>query len=95
MQLLPKLKSGVSSNKLRPQVRRIEIHLRRYVSSSFIGPPPKFLSEIFYLTLAMNHYGLQKTISSLDELARDHSDLTRHVEQLQGDGSWQAVSTIY
>ncbi|KAI0346029.1 hypothetical protein BDW22DRAFT_1353692 [Trametopsis cervina] len=55
------------------------------------GQPPKFLSEIFYLTLAMNHYGLQKTISALDELSREHSEITRHLEQLQGDGSWQGT----
>ncbi|KAI0697911.1 ubiquitin conjugation factor E4 [Cytidiella melzeri] len=53
------------------------------------GQPPKFLSEIFYLTLAMNHYGLQKTITSLDELGREHGEITRHLESLQGDGSWQ------
>lgn len=57
-----------------------------------LGQPPKFLSEIFYLTLAMNHYGLQKTISTLDELAREHNEIARHIEQLQGDGSWQGVS---
>lgn len=42
----------------------------------------------------MNHYGLQKSISSFDDLARDHSELARHIEQLEGDGSWRGVSQV-
>lgn len=58
------------------------------------GQPPKFLSEIFFLTVAMNHYGLHKTITTLDELGREHGDIQRHLDQLQGDGSWQGVGRL-
>lgn len=54
--------------------------------------PPNFITEIFYLTMAMNHYGYQKTISSFEELPRQLDDISRHREQLEGDGSWQQVS---
>lgn len=42
--------------------------------------------------MAMNHYGYQKTLSSFEELAKHLEDMTRHREQLEGDGSWQQVS---
>ncbi|THG98805.1 hypothetical protein EW026_g3438 [Hermanssonia centrifuga] len=53
------------------------------------GSPPNFISEIFYLTLAMNHYGYQKTITTYEELARQYDDMARHAEMLEGDGSWR------
>ena len=53
--------------------------------------PPNFLSDIFYITLAMNHYGYSKTITTFEDLARQHDDMNRHVEQLEGDGSWRSV----
>lgn len=70
-------------------------------SSSFSGhnrandvgilAPPNFISDIFYITLAMNHYGYNKTITMFEDLARQRDDMTRQLEQLQGDGSWQSV----
>ena len=54
--------------------------------------PPNFISEIFYLTLAMNHYGYQKTISVVEELAKQYDELVRHMEVVEGDGSWRGVS---
>lgn len=56
--------------------------------------PPNFITEIFYLTLAMNHYGYQKTISTFEELAKTHDDMVRHREQLEGDGSWRQVCSL-
>ncbi|KZT09134.1 uncharacterized protein LAESUDRAFT_801836 [Laetiporus sulphureus 93-53] len=53
------------------------------------GGPPNFISEIFYLTLAMNHYGYQKTISTFEDLARQYDEMNRHLEMLEGDGSWR------
>ncbi|CCL99711.1 uncharacterized protein FIBRA_01733 [Fibroporia radiculosa] len=55
------------------------------------GGSPNFISDIFYLTLAMNHYGYQKTISTYEELARQYDDINRHLETLQGDGSWRST----
>lgn len=54
---------------------------------------PNFVSEIYYITLAMNHYGYQKTITTFEELARYNDDLARQIEGLEGDGSWRGVST--
>lgn len=54
--------------------------------------PPNFISEIFYLTLAMNHYGYQKTISIYEDLMKQYDDMQRHLEMLEGDGSWRGVS---
>lgn len=53
--------------------------------------PPNFISDIFYITLAMSHYGYNKTITMFEDLARQRDDMTRQLEQLQGDGSWQSV----
>jgi hypothetical protein len=39
----------------------------------------------------MNHYGYRKTITTFEDLARQHDEMSRHLEQLQGDGSWQTV----
>ncbi|KAE9400507.1 hypothetical protein BT96DRAFT_965352 [Gymnopus androsaceus JB14] len=52
------------------------------------GPAPNFISDIFYLTVAMSHYGYQKTISSYNDLAKHLDDIQRHVDFLNGDGSW-------
>ncbi|KAL0579137.1 Ubiquitin conjugation factor E4 [Marasmius crinis-equi] len=50
--------------------------------------PPNFISDVFYLTIAMSHYGYQKTISSFMELQKHLDDIQRHLDFLQGDGSW-------
>ncbi|OCH84192.1 ubiquitin conjugation factor E4 [Obba rivulosa] len=53
--------------------------------------PPNFISDIYYLTLAMNHYGYQKTIDNFEELAKQYDEMNRHLEMLQGDGSWRGT----
>ncbi|KAF9267408.1 ubiquitin conjugation factor E4 [Marasmius fiardii PR-910] len=50
--------------------------------------PPNFISDVFYLTVAMSHYGYQKTISSFMDLGKHLDDVQRHLDFLQGDGSW-------
>ncbi|EMD39878.1 hypothetical protein CERSUDRAFT_63413 [Gelatoporia subvermispora B] len=50
---------------------------------------PNFISDIYYLTLAMNHYGYQKTVDSFEDLAKQYDEMSRHLEMLQGDGSWR------
>ncbi|KAI0043444.1 hypothetical protein FA95DRAFT_1563296 [Auriscalpium vulgare] len=52
------------------------------------APPPNFISDIFYLTLATNHYGFQKTIQSFDELSKQLDDAKKHLERINGDQSW-------
>ena len=53
--------------------------------------PSNFITEIFYLTVATAHYGLNKTVSSLEELSKHADEMQRHLDMLQGDGSWQGV----
>jgi len=43
----------------------------------------------------MSHYGYLRTIGSFEDLEKHRDELKRHLEQLQGDGSWMGVSTIY
>ncbi|KAJ4482100.1 ubiquitin conjugation factor E4 [Lentinula aciculospora] len=56
------------------------------------GSAPNFVSDIFYLTVAMSHYGYQKTISSYNELDKHMEDIERHLSFLNGDGSWMGTS---
>ncbi|KAG6900051.1 hypothetical protein C0993_003682 [Termitomyces sp. T159_Od127] len=52
------------------------------------APEPNFISNIFYLTVAMSHYGYLKTIQTFNNLAKHLEDLKRHLEYINGDGSW-------
>jgi len=59
--------------------------------TSCTAAPPNFISDIFFLTLAMSHYGHLKTIQSFNELGKHVHELQRHLERLNGDGSWMGV----
>ncbi|PBK97395.1 hypothetical protein ARMGADRAFT_987069 [Armillaria gallica] len=50
--------------------------------------PPNFISDIFYLAIAMSHYGYQRTIQSYTGLGKTTEDMQRHLDYLNGDGSW-------
>ncbi|TRM64104.1 ubiquitin elongating factor core-domain-containing protein [Schizophyllum amplum] len=52
------------------------------------GPAPNFISEIFYLSIAMCHYGLLKTVDSYNEMHKQINEYQRQLDQIQGDGSW-------
>ncbi|KAG6864495.1 hypothetical protein C0991_009113 [Blastosporella zonata] len=56
------------------------------------APEPNFISNIFYLTIATSHYGYLKTIQNFNNLAKHLEDLKRHLDQINGDGSWMGVS---
>ncbi|KAG6909123.1 hypothetical protein DXG01_001875 [Tephrocybe rancida] len=56
------------------------------------APEPNFISNIFYLAIAMSHYGYLKTIQTFNNLAKHLEDLKRHLEQISGDGSWMGAS---
>ena len=56
-----------------------------------VKAPPNFISEIFYLSLAINHIGQQKIVNNIEELARQYDDIRRHLEALEGDQSWRGV----
>ncbi|KAG6812561.1 hypothetical protein H0H92_002213 [Tricholoma furcatifolium] len=55
------------------------------------APEPNFISNIFYLTVAMSHYGYLKTIQTFNNLGKHLDDLKRHLEHLNGDGSWMGT----
>ena len=43
---------------------------------------PNFITEIFYLTSAVNHYGLNRTIQSFDDLYKQTEEIQRHIDYL-------------
>lgn len=94
MQQPRKQKNG--SNKT--ELKAVSLRVTRSVFFSIeaerfpLAVPQNFISDIFYLTLAMNHRGYMKTISNYEEMQKEHSELQRHVEMLEGDGSWRGVS---
>ena len=46
--------------------------------------PPNFISEIFYLSLAMFHFGYQRPIQQLDRFAKHGDELQRTIDLLGG-----------
>ncbi|KAL1722762.1 ubiquitin elongating factor core-domain-containing protein [Schizophyllum commune] len=55
------------------------------------APAPNFISEIFFLSIAMCHYGLLKTVDSYNEMHKHISEYQRQLDQIQGDGSWMGT----
>ncbi|KAJ3574715.1 hypothetical protein NP233_g1573 [Leucocoprinus birnbaumii] len=49
---------------------------------------PNFISNIFFLCIAMGHYGYLKTINSYNELGRHIDDAQRNLDWIQSEGSW-------
>ncbi|KAF7365174.1 U-box domain-containing protein [Mycena venus] len=52
------------------------------------APAPNFVSNIFYLAVAMSHYGMLRTISAYNDLVKYLDNMQQHLDILQGDGSW-------
>ncbi|KAH9922853.1 ubiquitin elongating factor core-domain-containing protein [Epithele typhae] len=57
-----------------------------------ISAPPNFISDIFYLTLAVNHIGQQKLTNNVEELMKQYDDIRRNLEILQEDQSWMGTA---
>ncbi|KAF9483478.1 hypothetical protein BDN70DRAFT_873762 [Pholiota conissans] len=55
------------------------------------APPPNFISDIFYLTVAMSHYGYLRTIQTYNDLGKHSDELQRHLDMINGDGSWMGT----
>lgn len=53
--------------------------------------PPNFISNIFFLTIAMAHYGFLKTIDTYNSTHKQLDDIKRQLEYFQGDGSWMGT----
>jgi len=66
--------------------------LASYVCHPGPAAAPNFISNIFYLTIAMSHFGYLKTIQGYNDLAKHIDDLQRHLDFINGDGSWMGVS---
>lgn len=57
---------------------------RDHLITTSSGPSPTFISDIFYLTSAVNHYGLNRTLQTYEELHKHLDDLKRHQEFMTG-----------
>lgn len=42
----------------------------------------------------MSHYGYLRTISAFEDLGKHLDDMQRHLDMLNGDGSWMGVSLM-
>ncbi|KAG9010260.1 hypothetical protein FRB94_010788 [Tulasnella sp. JGI-2019a] len=49
---------------------------------------PNFITEIFYLTAAFNHYGLVRTLGFYNELERHLDDIDKYLERIESDTSY-------
>lgn len=59
------------------------------------APAPNFISNIFFLTVAMSHYGYLKTVQTYGDLGKQIEEVERHLEFLNGDGSWRGVRSLF
>lgn len=55
------------------------------------APAPNFISNIFYLTIAMSHYGYLRTVQSYNGLGKHAEDIQRQVDLYTNDRSWVGV----
>jgi len=51
--------------------------------------PQNFVSNIFFLAVAMAHFGFLKTIDTYNGTHKQLEDIQRHLQMLEGDTSWQ------
>lgn len=56
-----------------------------------LAPEPNFVTNIFYITIAMSHYGYLKTLQSYSNLSTHLDYLQRHLDMIHGDGSWMGT----
>lgn len=59
------------------------------------APSPNFISDVYFLTLAMFHYGFLKTVDIFEEYAKDLDDVKKRLEQAETDTTWQGVSRSF
>jgi len=46
------------------------------------APPPNFISDIFFLTISISHYGFLKTVQTYNNFPKQMDDLQRHADWL-------------
>ncbi|CAG8568426.1 6693_t:CDS:10 [Paraglomus occultum] len=53
---------------------------------------PNFISEIFFLNIAMHHYGLLRTFANYNNFIKDLSDIQKQIERLkEGRPQWSGT----
>ncbi|KIJ62650.1 hypothetical protein HYDPIDRAFT_41789 [Hydnomerulius pinastri MD-312] len=52
---------------------------------------PNFISDIFYLCNAMGHYGYLRTIQTYEDFGKQHDEMQRHHDMINGDGAWMGT----
>jgi ubiquitin conjugation factor E4 B len=77
-----------------PMVCRLFSHAQHLCTIISSDTLPNFISNIFYLSIAMSHHGYLQTIQNYNNLAKHIDDLQRHLDMLNGDGSWMGVPVI-
>jgi len=53
------------------------------------GPGPNFISEIFFLTIAIQHVGVMHTIKSHKNIGQNISHYKREVAEMEADTTWR------
>ncbi|KAH8114701.1 ubiquitin elongating factor core-domain-containing protein [Phellopilus nigrolimitatus] len=59
------------------------------------GPATNFISDIFYLTSAMNHYGLNRTLQTFDDLHKQADEVQRHLDFLNSSMATLQPGNLY
>lgn len=55
------------------------------------GPAPNFISDVFFLTAAMGHYGMQQTINRFEDSLKHYDELRTNIERAEADDSWRGT----
>jgi ubiquitin conjugation factor E4 B len=50
-----------------------------------VGGADNFISEVFFLNVAANHYGLGATEVTHDQLSKDIAEMEKHLEKIQAE----------
>jgi ubiquitin conjugation factor E4 B len=53
------------------------------------GPPPNFITNIFYLTISMAHYGYLKSVDTYLNLQKHSDDIERQMQLYENDSTWR------
>jgi ubiquitin conjugation factor E4 B len=56
------------------------------------GPPPNFVSDVFYLLAAVNHLSTPPIDNYLSAMHRGVRDMQKQVDLMEKDESWRGVS---
>jgi hypothetical protein len=62
------------------------------IERSKAGTPPNFITEVFYLTMAVNHYALMRAFQFEEQVQKVIQNRQTMLEAFDADNSWQGVS---